>query len=154
MEEEKLRWVLERQLAWIASADAKLTVVGPIPFAMLAISLVKFGEKVKAIEWLDAPLIASTFLLLIVMFHVASALTPRLNGPEFSNIFFGKISLREEKEFTQSILSEEANQHKSDLVGQVYINAKIAHYKHQCVGRAIFYLVFAAPIWLIALAVG
>lgn len=153
-EDQKLKWVLERQLAWISSADAKLTVVGPIPLAMLAISLAGFGEKIETINWMDAPLFVSTFLLLLVMFYVASALIPRLKGPENSNIFFGKISCQDEEMFLRAVLGESPKEHLEDLIGQIHVNAKIANYKHGCVGRAIIYLVFATPIWLISLAAG
>jgi hypothetical protein len=153
-EVEKLRWLLERQLAWIAAADSKLAVVGTLPLAMLGLSLVNLRPQLAKISWIDLPLLGSTILLSISLICVVAALIPRLNGPEQSNIYFGKISEQGGEAFKSSVLSESIEDFQRDLVDQIFINAKIAHVKHKNVSRAIVYLVFAGPLWLLSIALG
>ena len=149
-----LKWLLEKQLHWISSADSKLAVLVPLPLAMLAISLSVAAEAFAQITWNDAPLIVSTVLLCLGLFFTKAALTPRLNGPSDSTIFFGKIATLTEAEFLAIFESSNEAEFKRDLIQQVYRNAHIALIKHCNVGRCITCLALATPLWLLAIVMG
>lgn len=151
---EKLKWILERQLGWIASADAKLTVIGPLPVALLAISLAGAKDRLTVLNGQDFPFIAATFFLLISLYFVGVALSSRLKGPESSNVFFGKIIGQSESDYKKSVLQEEVTEHCNDLAAQIYVNARIANFKHKHVSRAITFMIVAIPFWLTSIAIG
>ena len=150
-EDEQLRWLLDKQLNWIGTADSKLALLVPIPLAMLAISLAEFGKKLKFLTAEDVPLLLSTGLLIGSLLFSLAVVISRTSGPAFSNIFFGTISKRTPAEFQSDILSMSADEFRKDLIAQIHINSKIASIKHQNISRASFALALAVPVWLATL---
>lgn len=148
----QVRWVLERQIHWIASADSKLTIIGPLPLAMMTFSLIDLDTRLIVINWQDAPLLVSTACLFLSMLFSALSLSSRLNGPSESNIYFKTIGERELSNFVNDVLKETEEQHLTDLAQQVHINAQIATEKHKNITRAILMLVIAVPFWLATVA--
>ena len=146
-----LRWLLERQIAWIAQADSKLAVLGPLPLAMLAISWTSNTLGTDRSGLVDFSLVSSTGLLCICLFFIKSALSPRLDGPTHSDIYFGKIACRSDQEFIDSVDQLDEGSFRNDLLMQIHANARIAEAKHRNIGRAIISLALATPFWLVSL---
>jgi hypothetical protein len=147
-----LKWLLERQIAWISHADSKLSVLGPLPLAMLAISLANVSIDFDNIGGLDLPLAASSLLLCVSLFFSKAALSPRLQGPPESLVFFGRISEYSNDEFVEKIESLTDEAYRRDIIQQIHINAKIASQKHKNIAISIFWLTCATPLWLLAIA--
>lgn len=151
---ENLQWLLERQIAWIASADSKITVLGPLPIAMLAISLSQVTEKMSSVGLEDFPLIASSLALCISLYFAKATLTPRVKGPDNSIVFFGRIASQSPEDYTHNIRSLSAQDYSNDLIQQIHRNAVIADVKHRNIRRATWFLALAVPFWLFATAFG
>jgi hypothetical protein len=153
-EEPDLKWLLEKQIAWIAAADSKVAVLGPLPLAMMAISLSDAYVAGMDFSWQHIPLAASTLFLCVSLFYSKATLSPRLNGPKQSNVFFGQIAKSSASEFRAILNQTSKESWKHDLIDQIHRNACIADNKHKNVQRAIFWLTIASPIWLLSILLG
>src|SRR5690349_5288788 len=123
---DEMKWALERQLGWIQSADTKLTILVPVPTAMLGISWLS-AEKVSAMAWSSLlPMLAAFGLLGLSLVFSALSVVPRTNGPGSSNIFFGKIAHVTAPQYRSVVGSRSEADYLCDLIGQVHINAEIA----------------------------
>ncbi|MEL6641883.1 MAG: Pycsar system effector family protein [Pseudomonadota bacterium] len=149
-----LKWVLERQINWISSADSKLAILGPVPLAMLAISWANSSLLIYNISWADAPLLVSTVVLCVGLFFTKAALTPRLSGPVESNIFFGRIAAKTSQDYVKHMTNQSDASLVDDLLMQIHRNACIASIKHRNISKSIFWLVVGIPIWLLSVAIG
>ena len=137
-----------------ASADSKLAVLGPLPLAMMAISFARGFDNLADFGWDDLPLIASTGTLCISLFFTKAALTPRIDGPLASNIFFGRISEKSAQAYEGELTSLSSAEFEQDVVRQINRNACIANIKHSNVRKSIWWLAFATPIWLLTIGLG
>jgi hypothetical protein len=148
---DEMKWALERQLGWIQSADTKLTILVPVPTAMLGISWVS-AEKVSTMSWsLFLPLVAAVGLLGLSLVFSAFSVIPRTDGPASSNIFFGKIAQASAHEYRAMVGARTDADYLSDLAGQVHINAEIAAQKHGLIRKAMYCLFIAIAPWLATL---
>ncbi len=151
VETEHLQYVLDKQLGWIASADARLSLVLPLSTAMLG-SLAVFAPKPNA--WnLAAGLpaaLATLFLCLSIIF-CALACFPRTSGTDGSMIFFEGIRSRSVEEFASAAHSTEATAFANDLLEQCHINAEIASSKFRWVKRSITSLLISMLPWAITI---
>lgn len=148
---DEMKWALERQLGWIQSADTKLTILVPVPTAMLGISWVS-AEKVSAMSWsLFLPLLAAVGLLGLSLVFSALSVIPRTDGPASSQIFFGKIAQATASEYRSLVGSRSEADYLGDLAGQVHINAEIAAQKHGLIRKAMYCLFVAIAPWLATL---
>jgi|SRR6056297_530634 len=147
MGENRLFWILERQLAWIASADSKVAVLGTVQLAMIAVSLSDALVHLPRLDWASLPLLVSTALLSISLFFVKATLSPRLSGPDGSLIFFGGIAKLDIEAFKAALEDATEDQWTNDLVHQIHRNAQIAAQKHRNTQSSIFWLTLATPAW-------
>ena len=150
----KLEWLLERQLAWISQADSKLSVLGPLPLAMLAISFTKLPLNLAELDWADFPIVVSAILLALCLFFVKAALSPRLTGPANSLVYFGGISKISSEEFAKRIEGSNDALFRDDILTQIHVNARIAEQKHRSIGLSVLWLALATPFWLLAIVTG
>lgn len=153
IDQAELKWIFERQLHWISTADAKLAVLATIPLAMLGISLFDVAERVNEPDWQDLPLAMSTILLCVCLYFCKAALTPRLSGPKQSVIYFGAISKLSIDDFRRSVTGLSSDDFQNDLVSQIHRNSEIANVKHTNINKAIYWLAFSLPIWLLSIAI-
>lgn len=153
-EDSRYRWLLERQLGWISAADSKAAVLGALPIAMLTISLSNVDVSTDLIGWRQAPLLISSFFLLSGLWFTKAALTPRVDGPKYSLIFFLRISEIELGEYVEKTLNQSDEDFAVDLLQQIHRNASIAAHKHRNVGKAALCLAIATPIWLTSILFG
>jgi len=149
-----LEWLLERQLAWISQADSKLSVLGPLPLAMMAVSFSSIPINLRELDWADFPFVMSALLLSLSLFFVKAALSPRLKGPVDSLVYFGEISKVSSEEFAQKVASSNEASFQDDILKQIHINAKIAEQKHRNIGFSVLWLAIATPVWLLAIVLG
>ena len=146
------RWTLERQLAWISSAEVKVAVVVTVLIAMLAgLGAVYMGVPKKS-AWAIGSTGACVFMATVAMWCAAMALKPNLSGPSSSLLYFGKISAFAEPDYSDKFSKATDAELPADLTAQIHRNAEIAGAKHKWVGRAIMIAFMAAVPWLAALA--
>lgn len=141
---------LQRQLAWIAAADAKTAFIFAICTAMLgllAAAAPRYGKWTPAATGIA---ILAGGLLLITIFGLTAAVFPRIQGPKLSLIFFGAISSRSVDAFRDEVLSVDESGYLEDLIQQCHINAQIAAAKYIWIKRASVALYVALIPWIAA----
>ncbi|MFA5824979.1 MAG: Pycsar system effector family protein [Gallionellaceae bacterium] len=145
------QWILERQIGWITSADAKVGVVVAIQAAMVGALAAAYGSA-KQPEG-SALFFAGFALLLSVLSLVCAALAlfPRTDGPSSSFIFFGKITTLTREEYVSqlSLVSEEKL--LADCAQQIHRNAEIAGKKHEHVRHAMIWGFASVAPWVLAI---
>ena len=155
-EGDRLQWVdniLQRNLGWVAAAEAK---IGPL----LAISTGMLGVIAARVprfnEWhpLGAILVVTASgLLLGSVLCLGFVLLPRIDGPRGSLVFFEGIASRERDEYVESLLARPTMDVIRDLARQCHRNAEIARTKHKYVRTAALLMLVALLPWLLAIAV-
>lgn len=148
---DRLKWLLERQQSAIAAADSKLTILTPLPVAMLGVSFAVNSSHVDEISVHSVPFIVASLLLFASMFFMFSALIPRLHGAGPSRIFFKGIHAKSLDDFRAEIVNESDEDFSSDLIEQIHVNAGIACRKYGALSKAMLFLAFASPIWIFGL---
>ena len=145
------KWILERNLSWIATADVKVGAVITLNLALLgglAAAYAGVGHK----SAFDHLLAGATLLLSIVSIVFAKiALVPRVAGPLKSLIFFGPISAMTRPAYLEQIRAITDADFLTDIAQQVHRNAEIACTKHKWVRRAILAMFASGAVWIVAL---
>lgn len=86
------QWILERTLGWIAAAEIKVGVVVTIDIAMmggLAAAYAGVATKTQAIYGFTA---TAATLAAIALACAAMSIKPRLDGPDRSLLYFGRVA--------------------------------------------------------------
>jgi hypothetical protein len=145
------KWILERNLAWIAAADIKAGVVISINLAMLgglAAAYSSATSKASATYWVSlAALVLSGLSLICTKFVVI----PRVEGPWDSLIFFGPIAKKQRHEYVEKMRGVLDGELLEDCAKQIHRNAQIAQSKHLWVRRAIVCLFGSGIPWGVAM---
>ena len=148
---ETLERTLDRQLRWIAAADAKIPPVLAVTTAMLGV-LSGFAPKPGDWTWLLALFTATALLMLSAsVVNLFLAGFPRTEGPKRSLVYFGGISERSESEFIDEVLTVQDETYLRDLASQCYRNAEIAGAKFGHVKSATKLMFGSFLPWAIAL---
>jgi hypothetical protein len=145
------KWILERNLAWIAAADIKAGVVISLNLAMLgglAAAYSSATSKGPPAYWISALTLAISALSLLC---TKFAVIPRLEGPPLSLIFFEPISNMQRVDYVARIASTSDDELLEDCGKQIHRNAEIACIKHRWVRRAIGFLFLSAMPWSVAI---
>lgn len=153
-DESRYRWLLERQLGWIAAADSKAAVLGALPIAMLAVSFSGVEYSLELLQWEKLPFHLGVLFLLLSLWFTKAALTPRTSGPEESVIFFGRVDQFDTDDYVEKVRNQSDTEFMIDLLRQVHRNACIASHKHRQVGRSSLCLAIATPIWFVSILAG
>lgn len=153
-ESDRLRiaqWILERQIGWIASADAKVGVVVAIQVAVVGALAAAYGIA-KQPEW-SALFFAgfSLFLSLMSLVCAALALFPRIDGPSSSFIFFGKVAELTREKYVSQLGSASEGELLADCAQQIHRNAEIAGEKHGHVRYAMILGFASVAPWVLAI---
>lgn len=143
------KWALERQLAWIASAEVKVGVVVSIQIAMLAGLGAAFAATPTKSPWAIGSATICAIFGVISLACAAMAVYPRVKGPG-SLFFFGKIAAYTQADYVDQFIKSTDEMLASDLAAQVHVNAKIALRKHEWVSKAMMVAFMSAPPWLVA----
>lgn len=146
------QWTLDKQLDWIAAADAKVGVTVAIDTAMLAGLAAAWTEAGPVHSC--AQMAVSTFsAAFTVLSLAAAALTfkSRIKGPQKSLFFFGRISEQSAATYCQELHNATEQSVLDDLALQIHRNAEIARDKHWW-ARLSTQLGFAGGFFLILAA--
>lgn len=148
------KWLLERTLGWIATADTKTGMVIAIDLAMVGGLAAAFTASLPAARtyWCIRIVLLATACLAIAIFCAAMAAISRLSGPPKSLIYFGKIADRTVANFVDEFSNVAEKELLTDLTTQIHRNAQIARDKHSWVRKGLFMSFFAVVPWICSLA--
>lgn len=154
MTDDKLRidhakWVLERTIGWIATADVKVGVAMALDTAMFAGLAAAYGvsDSNTRTVWTVMAIIAASGSLIIAVFCAAMSALPRINGPIESNIYFGRIAEKRLDEYNEAFCRLDDATFLTDLTSQIHRNAEIATAKHAWVRKSLVWSYLAALPW-------
>src|SRR3546814_910486 len=123
------QWLLDRNIAWIAAAEAKVGFVVAIDTAMLA-GLATAYSDAKEVAWFGATAtIAAAFLTMASVLCAAITIFSRTNGPARSLLFFGRIAERSGDDYRQVFRKVRSAELLEDFAHQIHRNAEIAQEK-------------------------
>lgn len=144
------RWILERNLAWIAAAEVKVGVIITLDIAML-------GALAAALSTAAPGNLSLMLFLLIIFAFVALAaavlccamsVLPRVSGPESSLLFFVRIAERTAEEYKTHFHATTPDALLDDCLAQIHRNAEIACEKFKYVRRGMVWSFLAVIPWL------
>jgi hypothetical protein len=149
---EHARWILERNIGWIAQAEVKVAVIISLDAAMLtALAAAYTSAASKTVETIALSVLCGLVFLgaFVCSFMVVK---PRIGGPDSSFIFFGKVVKRDRVIFTDDFAKVSASGFLSDLTDQIHRNAEIACEKHGWVRSAVMWSFAAGAFWVPSIA--
>ena len=146
---EHAKWVLERTLGWIATADVKVGVVMALDTAMFAGLATAFGASDSSTRtaWAFVAIVVACCSLIAAVFCAAVAALPRITGPVASNIYFGRIAEKPLEEYNEAFCRLDEAAFLADLTTQIHRNAEIARAKHAWVRKSLVWSYVAALPW-------
>ncbi len=148
---ETLEKVLDRQIAWIESANTRTATAITLATAMLGVLAALSPAKGLPWTWLQCLFVGLSVLsLLLCLLMCVLAVFPRTKGPEDSMIFFGPIARRDRKDFIAAAKTLTAEEYSLDLAAQVHINAQIAKTKFRWVHWAMRAFFVSILPWVVA----
>lgn len=146
---EDAKWLLERMLNWIATADVKTGIVVTLQIAMFGGLATAYGAAEEANRSEAAYFFISLTCgsLLSAIYCAAIAALPRISGPSGSNIYFGQIAKKTAFEFNHSFELIDNESFLADLTTQIHRNAEISLLKHVWVRSSLEWTFCAALPW-------
>jgi hypothetical protein len=148
---DTLEKILNRNLAWISAADAKVAHTLAISTAMLG-TLAAFFASAVHLSWIPiASLCASVLLLLLCVLFLGMAIFPRTRGPVNSVIFFEAIAGMPKARYFRIIAELTDDDLYHDFAEQAHRNAEIATAKYKSIRCAMACLLASIPLWLISI---
>jgi hypothetical protein len=148
---EIARWVLERNLAWIAAADAKVGVVVAMDTAMLAGLGAALSTAPAKSALLILVAVAAALALARGLYCAAMAVLPRIDGPQDSLLFFQPISKMPLNKYQEQFIGATDVALLQDCLSQIHRNAEIAATKHAWVRSAMGWSFVSAVPWLLVI---
>lgn len=144
------QWVLERNLAWVAAAEVKVGTVVVIDTAMLgslsAAFSTKSGDTLTCLAWLCA--VGTAFALSCALLCAAMAVLPRVDGPEKSLLFFGRVGKYSEIDYVEHFKSASDKELLEDCIAQTHRNAQIACVKFYWIRKSMWCSFLSVAPWL------
>lgn len=149
------QWVLERNLAWIAASEVKVGFIVTIDMAMLgglaaAFGNLKIAERIGCI-YLWA--LTGAIPIAIAIFCSGMSLLPRMDGPERSVLFFGRIAQLDRANYSAKFRQVSDEELLDDLTSQIHRNAEIAASKFLWVRRSMLWSFLSVIPWILAIAI-
>lgn len=143
---------LERNLAWVRAADAKVPPIFAVDAAMFGL----LGLRLPHLETMSPFIVvlwglaAATLLGSLVCLGLVAF--PRLAGPKDSVVFFGTAARMEETAYIQRLMTSPPSENLlHDIARQAFRNAEIAAEKYDYLRLAMIGLFASIPFWLGAL---
>jgi pycsar effector protein len=147
-----LEKILDRQLAWITSANTRVSVALSLSTAMLTALAAVFPEKIADLSTLATAAWALAALSLgRCVLMCTFVVFPRLRGPKQSAIYFARIAEGTPDQYAAAMQSLELGAYLSDLTAQIHVNASIADLKFRFVQRSMKALFASLAPWLLAI---
>lgn len=144
------QWVIERQLAWIAAADAKVAVVIAVDTAMIAALATAFAAAKTPTPWAITLSLMAGLFTVVAMACAAASLLPRTSGPQSSLLYFGTVAKSLPADYVEAFSKARVDELLKDWALQIHRNAEIAARKHLLVRRAVGWSFSAALPWVFA----
>jgi hypothetical protein len=147
--------MLDRNLRWVAAADAKIYPIFTIDAAMLGVlaTLMRPGARWTLELMITCGLATAALLASIVCLTLASF--PRLERSrrsESSLVYFAHAIRLGESEYIKRVSSEPTPALIQDLARQAYRSAEIAYLKYRAIRWAMILFFASVMPWLIAVA--
>lgn len=148
------QWILERNLAWIAAADAKVAIIVTINTAMLGGLAGTFGwSDAHRTCWAYAAGIVALLLSGAGVFCAAMAMFPRTDGPKQSLLFSVPVAGMALADYQDALKGKDDEHLLDDWAGQIHRNAEIAKKKFGWVRLAMIWSFLGVPAWTAAIGV-
>lgn len=139
------QWLLDRNIAWIAAAEAKAGFIVAVDTVMFA-GLAATYNDAKTLGWITAILTgASAVMLGLSVLFAAFAVKSRLGGPTTSLIYFGRVAAVDMQTYAAAVQSANPDDWLADLIRQIHRNAEIAEVKHRWTRRSMQAAFAGAP---------
>lgn len=146
------QWVFERTLGWIAQAEIKIGIVATTNIAMLGGLAAAFsGAATKTCLIYTSSGLAAIFSVAGIA-CAAFSLLPRLNGPDRSLLYFGRVAAVGRADYVASFKQSSEEDMLNDWLDQIHRNAEIAKAKHMWVRKAMELSFVGAIPWVVAVA--
>lgn len=140
---------LDRQIGFVRASESRVSFMLPALSLTLGIWLFGFQNADTGNAFVVLLGTLSLVGFIVACYFVWASMYPNTQGPKTSQIFFGSISSRPLKEFSEEISQLDEAQYKADLISQIHVNAKIATSKFSSVKYAmIFWYVSLVPLTL------
>ena len=150
---DHLRWLLERELNWVASADVKAGGLIAAYMALVAIAASILVDSPSP-PFAAKILFCISGILMIPAFGFAlSVFFPRTKANHDSLIFFGEIAKCTAAEFHERLQALDSQVIELDLANQIHVNAVVADCKHRHARGSIAFGAFSLAAGLIAVAI-
>lgn len=148
------QWILERNLAWIAAADAKVAIIVTINIAMLGGLAGIFGwSNAHRTYWGYLACVVAVILSGSGVFCAAMAMFPRTDGPKKSLLFSVPVAGMNLPDYKAALKDCSDELLLEDWAGQVHRNAEIAKTKFEWVRLAMIWSFLGVPAWAVAISV-
>jgi hypothetical protein len=145
------QWVLERTLTAIGAAEVKLSVVITINLAMLGGLGNAFTPHQSIHDWHLLTVIVASTTIFASLICCALALIPRMQGPERSFIFFGRIGKRLQKTYFTDFSQAGEDAILNDLLAQIHRNSEIACKKFDLIRISMLWSFVSIPPWFVSM---
>lgn len=151
---ETAKWMFERTLGWIATADVKVSVVIALDAAMLGGLAAAFSgsEYHLRTAWCYFFVFAATAGMAFAMCCAGMAALPRMRGPVKSMIYFGRVAEKDADTYVDEFSKMTDQELLADLARQIHRNSEIACDKHHWVRKSLFWSFLSAGVWIAAIA--
>lgn len=152
---EHAKWLFERTLHWIATADIKVGTAMALDTAMFGGLAAAYGlsDSHAHTAWLYVTAVLSCFCLIAAVFCAAMASIPRMLGPVASNIYFARISEQSVDVYIDTFSKLDESDFLNDLITQIHRNAEIATAKHTWVRKGLVWSFLASGPWAVAIII-
>ena len=147
------KWVFERTIGWIATADVKVGAAIAIDTAMLGGLAAAFAGSDYHLRtaWIYFFTCTSAGGMIFALFCAGFALFPRMTGPAQSLIFFGKVVEMDEATYVDCFMHLTHKDLLADLSAQIHRNSQIACVKHRWVRKSLLWSFMSAAIMVVAI---
>jgi hypothetical protein len=151
MKIQRAEKILQLQLDWVKTADAKVPPLFAINISMLGAlsALAKAANSWTLTSGILVSICAS--LLIYSLCNMAFTMVPSLLGSKNSILYFGGIAKQSDEDFHEKVKQLSDDEYLDDLIDQAYINAKIAKDKYGYIKKSSVYLLLSFPMWVISI---
>lgn len=151
---EFAKWLFERTIGWIGTADVKVGVAMALDTALLGGLATAFGASPVELRtsWTYLWVLVSAGAFVLGVFCAGMAAVPRMLGPVNSMIFFARVKEHKIGDYVAKFSTLSEKDLLEDLVVQIHRNAEIANDKHAWVRKSLMWSFLGMIPWVIAIA--
>lgn len=158
---EHLRWIFDKQIGWIGSAETKSAIFITFVLAIFAALGTLFELKLitnKDLNWCNYSLIIAIVAAVFGLMALISLLRVFLPVRNVSNathsfIYFDLITARSETYYKEEIPKKEYKDFAEDMAVQIYANAQIVKIKYNLVKKGVFFTTLAITFAVLSVLV-